>query len=149
VVDYIRKRKGKGMRKKGKEISHSALSIVDVPIDVKHVHDLQRIGEVITCLVVLGVEDPNGEHTSIFTSIAPVYWEDNIEPLCFSLTVTETFFEYLPERWVVWISAIPCIRERWVWVNCIVRRGGRGSTVSGVKSERYWDARSWHIPWIT
>src|ERR1700722_7781854 len=126
MVYYIRK---EGRGEKRKEISHSASSIVGVRADVKHVHDLQRIGEVVTRLVVLGVEDPNRERSGIFASIAPVHWEDDVKPLCFSLTVTETFFEYLPERRVVWISAIPCIRERWVRVNCIVCRGGRGGTI--------------------
>src|SRR3984957_21291681 len=100
--DYIRKKKEKG-REKRKEISHSASSIVGVRADVKHVHDLQRIGEVVTRLVVLGIEDPNRERTSVFTSIAPVHWEDDIKSFCFSLAVTETFLEYLPERWIIWI----------------------------------------------
>src|ERR1700722_10448791 len=126
MVYYIRK-EGRGKRRR--EISHSALSIVGVRADVKHVHDLQRIGKVITRFMVLGVEDPNRERTSIFTPIAPVYREDDIKPLRFSLTVTETFLKYLPERWVVWIGAIPCIRERWVRINCIICRGGRGSTI--------------------
>src|SRR3984957_5666423 len=126
--DYIRKwGRGKG-RKRRKEISHSALSIVGVRADVKHVHDLQRIGEVITRLVVLGIEDPNRERTSVFTSIAPVHWEDDIKSFCFSLAVTETFLEYLPERWIIWIRAIPRICERWIRVLCIVCGGGRGST---------------------
>src|SRR3984957_5104949 len=120
---------GKKKERKGEEISHSALPIVGVHADVKHVHDLQRIGEVITRLVVFGVEDPNRERTGILSSIAPVDWKDDIEPLRLSLTVTETFLEYPPEWWVIRISAIPCIRERWVWVNCIISGGGRGRTI--------------------
>ena len=124
-----KEREEKREKEKGKEISHNALSIVDVPTDVKHVHDLQRISEVITRLVVFGVKDPNRERTGIFTPTTPVHWKDNIKPLRLSLTVTETLLEYLPEWWVVRMTTIPYIRERWIRVIRIVRRGGRGGTI--------------------
>src|SRR3984957_21101969 len=64
-------------------------------------HDLQRIGKVVTHLIVLGVKDPDGEHTSVFLSILPIYWENSVHPLCSAPAITETFFEDSPEWGVV------------------------------------------------
>src|ERR1700722_6626625 len=106
-----KERKGKREEEKGKEISHSTLSIVDVLADVQHMHDFQRVSKVVTCLVVPGIEDPDGECTRILAAVSPVNWEDYIQPFRLALTVPETFPED-PVKWgVIWMVPSPGIGE--------------------------------------
>src|ERR1700722_20171496 len=121
--DYIRKGEGEKERERRKEISHSTSSIVGVCADVKHVHHLQGIGEVVICLLVRGIERPDGKRPGIFCAVTPIDGEDNIEPLGLALTITETFLEDPCERRVIWIHTTPSIRKGWIRIIGVVKRG--------------------------
>src|ERR1700722_6584593 len=119
VMYYIRK----GERRK--EISHSALLIVDVLADVKHVHDLQGVSEVIARRLVRSIESPDRECSSVFSTVTPIDREDDIKPFRFAFAITETFLED-PCKWrVIRVHTTPSIRKGWIRIIGVVK-GGRG-----------------------
>src|SRR3984957_616897 len=128
VVYYIRRGGEKERRKKGKEISHSAFSIVDVLADVQHVHDLQRVSKVVACLVVSGIEDPDGKRPGVLTSVSPIDWEYDVKTFSLAFTVAKTFLED-PVKWgVIRMVSSPGIGERRIRIIGVVGRGrGRGA----------------------
>src|ERR1700722_8463021 len=118
--------RGKGKKKKGKEISHSAPSIVDVLADVQHVHDLQRVSKIVACLVVPGIEDPDGECPGVLTSVSPIDWEYDVKTFSLAFTVAKTFLED-PVKWgVIRMVSSPGIGERRFRIIGVVGRGGGG-----------------------
>src|ERR1700722_20278360 len=86
----LHKREGERKEEKREEISHSALSIVDVLADVQHVHDLQGVGKVVARLVVPRTEYPAEEHPGVLISVSPIDWEYDVKPLRLASTVAET-----------------------------------------------------------
>src|SRR3984957_19038236 len=125
---YIRKGGERREGEKRKEISHSALSIVDVLADVQHVHDLQRISKVVARFVVPGIEDPDGERPGVLTSVSPIDREYDVKTLSLAFTVAKTFLED-PVKWgVIRMISSPGIGERRIRIIGVVGRGrGRGT----------------------
>jgi len=127
--DYIRKGEREKKEERRKEISHSALSIVGVRTDVKHVHHLQGVGEVVVRLSVRSVERPDGECPGIFCAVTPIDGEDDIKPLRFAFTITKAFLEDPCKRRVVRIHTTPSIRKGWVRVVGVIERGWGWRTI--------------------
>src|ERR1700722_14270483 len=127
--DYIRKGEREREEKRKREISHSALPIVGVRADVKHVHHFEGIGKVIIRVPVRSVEWPDRKRSGILCTVTPIDREDDVESFCPAFAITKAFFEDPCERRVIRVHTTPSIRKGRVRIIVVIKRRGRWCTV--------------------